>query len=179
MSRIFTLFTQYDTYTDSSRALDAVINRDMRLIELYRGVLNNVRDSQDNNLLHLAILNEQKEMVAYLLDNHVDKNCKNKFGLTPWDYAIRSHNKDLIDTYLRYNTVDVSVLKTKNNQLSTQVNNLLTENTNLKKNNKRLFEQNDMLEAKVIRLSGENDELVRSNKKLKTSVDSLTQAMRK
>jgi len=207
MTRVFTIFTSTDRYTDPQKVIDAVINRDMRTASLYSGSLNYVKDIQNNNLLHLATLNEHNEMVKYLLDNGVDKNHKNKFNLTPWDYAIRSHNKELVKIYTDYSSHYSEVLRAQNENLQKVNNNLTIENTKLleenkklvsekdsqnneiiilKRNNKRLRDQTNDLELKIgiltsekDRLINENDELVRANKKLKTSVDSLTQAMRK
>lgn len=199
MSRIFTIFTN-DTYIDPSKVIDAVINKDLRLVRLYTGSLNQVKDSQHNNLLHLATLNECSEIINYLLNNEVDRNYQNKFGLTPWDYALRSHNKEVIKIYTDRNSHNLEILKTKNETLQIANNNFTSENkklvlekdshTNeiiiLKKNNKRLRDENSTLELKINILTSdkeylknENDELVRANKRLKTSVDSLTQAMKK
>lgn len=206
MSRIFTILTS-NTYNDPLQAIDAVINKDIKSINLYIGSLNFIKDIQNSNLLHLATLNEHNEMVKYLLDNKVDKTHKNKFGLTPWDYAIRSHNKELIKIYIDHDLYNFDLLKIQNENLQKINSSLAIENRNLtennkklisekdtqqneitilKKNNKRLREQNNNLELKIGTLTSErdhlvneNDGLVYENKKLKISVDSLTKAMRK
>lgn len=174
MSSIFTIFTSTETYSDSSKAMNAVIDKDLKTLNQYNGSLNNIRDSQANNLLHLATLNEHYEIVKYLLSKSVDKNYKNKFGLTPYEYAIRSHNKELIKLYHEDNPY-----KIKNDTLIADNKNLSNENVILKRNNKRLREENDELEVRLTKLVSENDELTQANKKLKISVDSLTKAMRR
>ena len=199
MSRIFTIFTT-DTYTDPLKVIDSVINKDLKSMNMYSGSFNYVKDIQNNNLLHLATLNEHIEMVKHLLKFDVDKNHKNKFGLTPWDYAIRSHNKDLINAYVDYDSYHSELLKTQNDNLHKNYKFINEENRKitserdsrnneiviLKTNNKRLRDQNSNLEIKINMLTSEkdhlineNEDLVQANKKLKTSVDSLTQAMRK
>lgn len=195
MSRFGTSFNFFTptNYTNPNQAITFVMNKDLRSLRYYSGSLNAVRDEQNNNLLHLATLNESIDIVKYLLDQNVDKNYKNKFNLTPLDYAIRSHNKELLQLFWTNSLDRVHVLTNDNENLKQDNANLRTRNTILnqenesyksetvvlKRENKRLRDDNDDLLNKVNRLTNENTELVQENKKLKISVDSMTKALRK
>jgi hypothetical protein len=185
MSRIFNPFT-ITTDNDPSRVIEQVLNRDLSSVRSYLGSLSTVRDFQKNNLLHLATLNEDAEMVKFLLTQYVDRNGLNRFCQTPWDYAIKSHNKNIIKLYTDQDSLYNQTLTVENNGLKKTVtdltikNNVLAYNndthtkeiTILKSNNKRLRDENDNYKI-------ENENLLQSNKKLKTSVDSLTKALKK
>lgn len=186
---LFTLFTTTGTpvpHRDTVKVIHDVVNRDLPAVRAYEGSHRDVRDTNRQTLLHYATMAEDREMVKYLLEQQCDPNVADRFKLSPWDYAIRSHNKDLIATFTGHDARKIGTLCEQNTRLQTRNTDLETLNQRvtaetviLKKNNKRLREENDHLQTRVGTLSLENEELVRVNKKLKTSVDSLTQALRK
>src|SRR4051812_2853485 len=113
MSRgVFTIFTT-SSYTDPQQAIQAVMNKDLYTLKRYAGSLNAVKDSYNNNLLHLATRHNDVEIVKYLLNNHVDKNQKNKWNDTPMDLAYVSHNKQLIDAYYDVDSTSAITLRTQ------------------------------------------------------------------
>ena len=87
------------TYTDQSYAFDDIINKRHHNIKSYSGNLNLFRDLNNNNLLHVAVQIEDIEITSYLIASGVCTNQRNKFYLTPYDYAIRTHNKDIIGLF--------------------------------------------------------------------------------
>ena len=187
-------------YSNPEHVVEYVINKNLQAVKNYDGIFKYVRDSQKNNLLHLATLNEDIEMIKYLISQGVEKNHLNRFNQTPYDYAIKTHNKTIINLLSSENTTEYNNLKAENQKLQTQKDTikienqtLAAENKNLKRSNeslnnevvslksknKRLREENTMLSADLQAYKMENEELVQANKKLKVSVDSLTDAMRK
>jgi ankyrin repeat protein len=175
MNRIRTIFT----YSDPQRAIDAVITKDRSGITNYTGSLNSIRNDQGDNLLHIATLNGDCDMVKYLLEHGVDKNHKNKFLYTPWDYAKWLRNDDIINLYTERESRYISIWKAENCSLQKEVSDLNKEVVILKKNNKRLLDSNSELQLKVGTLTSEKESLVRDYEEIRKERDGMTQAFKR
>lgn len=168
MNRISTNgFERGDNKND--KIINAVIDKDIQFVKSYTSPLRIIRDIQNNNLLHLATLNGHVDMILYLLCQNIDIYHKNKFGLTPWNYAIRSNDQDIINIYI--NHINKKLIEEKDSRSMDIII--------LNKNNKRLRDENDGYRLENNRLLDENRDLIRENKKLKVSVNALTQAIKK
>jgi len=174
MSRLFTLLDGGNV----DYVVNAVMSKDIGGVRGCNSVfLCKVRDSQGNNLLHLAVLNDDVRMAKHLLDCGVDKNCLNGFGKSAYEYAVRGQSKEMIAAFFdKEANSRVVEITDKHHKLTLEftevTRGMKTEIGILKVNNKRLFDDNEVLKR-------ENGELVGANKKLKMSNDALTKAMRR
>lgn len=107
-----------------------------------------------NNLLHIAVEVENLDSVKYLLEIGVDKDKKNRLGKTPFDLALRTQDKELIELFIKHSKASVEKEKA---ELNIENGNLKKEIMIVNKHNKRLREDNDKLRK-------DNDELTESNR---------------
>jgi ankyrin repeat protein len=198
MSRIFNMFTnpsQQPVYS-ANEAFNDVVNGNITSLSLFKGNFNIFKDYSGNNLLHVAVSTENIDIIKLLLYNGVDMYFKNKQRRSPWDLALRSQNKNMLQLFSTYDNpykdsygtllIENGKLNDRNKTLEesnkkiTLQNDTLTEETNvLRKNNKRLREDNDSYRFKVNSFVTENEELRSENKKLKISLDNLSDAFKK
>lgn len=89
--------------TGSTRAIGehicaAAARGQIRRLESYRlaGADLSQNDPTGRTALHVAALFGNKELVLYLLKNHVDRDEKDELGLTPCDYARVKNHKEII-----------------------------------------------------------------------------------
>jgi len=80
-------------------------------------VLNQRVDNYSNNLLHLAVMNSNSQIVKLLLEKGLDQTHKNKWNQTPWDLAIQMHNKSVIQAF-----VDNNILRAQNSFIKLDYN---------------------------------------------------------
>ena len=171
--------------------------KNLKLMLLTSEELNNIRDDNNDNLLHLATHAENVEMVEYLLSKGLNYNSPNKFGKSPWDLAVMIRNKHIIQKYVTHmgkalcgHTTEIILLqsalekekevgRSNINRLKELNSGLSFENSELRRGNKRLRDDNEELTQCNKRLRTDNDELTQSNKKLKISVETLMQNSKK
>lgn len=63
--------------------------------------LTNFMDCTGNNILHLAILRNEQQVLLLLMQNKVDVNIVNQDGNTPLYLAVKSNNKEVIDILIK------------------------------------------------------------------------------
>lgn len=131
-------------------------------------------DSYNNTLLHIAVLNENMELIRNLLIRDIDKDKKNQFGQTPLDIAIQMNNKEIVKR-LFDNTENYNLMKTQLNDFQLINNELTCDYNKIVDDNKFLTIENDDLKIKLKeevkcrkRLRDENNVIKKQNKKLKT-----------
>jgi ankyrin repeat protein len=56
----------------------------------------NIKDTNDESLLHLAVENGSKEMVGLLLAKRINVKAKDGYGLTALVYAMKNGEKDIV-----------------------------------------------------------------------------------
>ncbi len=54
-----------------------------------------MKDHNDNTLLHLAIVDNQTDIIKYFLNKKLPVNIKNKNGDTPLHLAMKTNNFDV------------------------------------------------------------------------------------
>ena len=143
--------SQYTAY-DALQVFNDVANGNVYTIDLYKNsneTFPSMHDIYDNNLLHIAVLEENNIMVKCLLNKNVSTLHKNRFNKTPLDYALMTQNKEIIELLMEQ-----------------KMSNLVVQE------NKTLKRKKNELETEVCSLKD-------SNKRLKTSVENMTQALRK
>lgn len=196
---------------DIKSATVHVVNGDIDLLDKYFGisssdVINKLIDDYENNLLHIAVFyttTKKVEMVKYLLEKGLNIDHKNKVGQTPYDLAILSHDKILIQLFsnvIKYTAStqlasEILILKTEcatkdniiyqlestNSQLKTTVAtkdkiiiNMKTSSDKLKSN---LMSQTDLTheyKKEINSLREHNDSLLFTNKRLIDDNNELT-----
>jgi len=62
----------------------------------------NTADYDLRTALHLAVCNDRKEIVEWLLHIGVDRDIKDTHGNTPLDDAINSNNYDIIQIFRKF-----------------------------------------------------------------------------
>jgi ankyrin repeat protein len=194
MSKIFDIlpdFNVYDSsiYSDPQEAFRDVIRGDKKRLMSYRGNLSVLRDYSGNNLLHVAVLVENINLIQYFLEYNMDPNLKNKANKTPWDLALRSQNKDIIKlfsehecTYKELNNKLMSTndsMRSDNRRLEDQKVELTKKNNTLENENTILRIHNKRLRDDVDTVAKENCELKDTNKRLKTSLDNMMKTFKK
>ena len=80
---------------------DFIANKCYTTIEL-----NGMLDVYGNNLLHIATLNSNVDMVEYLLNNEISHTKLNKFKQSPWDIAVMLRNEAVLDKYTKFKGKD-------------------------------------------------------------------------
>jgi ankyrin repeat protein len=127
--------------------------------------LNGMIDSNHNNLLHLATLNDNFLMVAYLLELGIDSNKLNKFKKTPWDIAVMNRNDQVLNKYIEYRGKKLCICSSKIELLNTKVKNMTYNHEKIIDSNKELSYHVSMLESKV-----------KDNKKLEIDLSNVRQS---
>lgn len=83
---------------------ESCINNDLKNLKLlYENAIENVcvLDKQGNNILHIAVKNNNYEIVKYLLEKNLTFNVENTDCLLPIDIAILNKNYDLISLFIQ------------------------------------------------------------------------------
>lgn len=78
------------------------------------------KDEYSNTLLHIAVSSKKYNIVEYLIQIGADIIKSNIFTETPWDIAVRNQDTKMIRILLNIN------------ELNTNINNLIRENTELR-----------------------------------------------
>lgn len=184
-------YTTTTTFINNSEAFRAVINGDLSRLrkDVTSNNVNNFVDVKGNNLLHSAVMVEEVEIIKFLLLNKININKNNFSGKSPWDMAMRTQNRNIIQLFTDHENPHIEsnrVLTVENINLRDRVETAKTENVILRRNNLHLREENDVLQSdnknlklSVKNLREENEVLQTDNKKLKLSVKNLTDALRK
>lgn len=162
--------------------------------------LNTIVDEYGNSLLHIATYAKKVEAIKYLLERGMNKHQKNSFNETAWVLAVQTHDQNLIQTFIdteigvvtEYKkkadnlTNDIATLRSLNKKLqdanaeqTSKYNYIIMEHNSVKSENEMLKVNNKRMRADCDDLRRENTDLTEKNKKLKTSVESLTNTMRK
>lgn len=169
--------------------------------------LNMIEDSYQSNLLYLAVMNLNVEVVEYLLEKGLNASKKNKFNFTPWNIALTLNNNEIIEKFVlfRIKTENNDMIKVRdltnvNDTLKMHNQNLInsckdltnenltkkieieklkTNNIELTTSNKRLISELTYFESDNKKLKTENTTLKEKNEKLKKSVDNLINNARK
>lgn len=133
--------------------------------------LNSIEDYHCNNLLHIAVMTENNEMVTFFLEKGISFIKQNKFKHSPWDLAVMSKDSKIIESFVSYRTGMVNTNTNKVIELSSENSLLKTVNKDLK-NQIKYFEihsnlANEKLCEKVNVLESENKQLKTSNKRLR------------
>lgn len=175
----------------TKKNLSSLINN---LINKSSGEINNMHDEYGNNLLHIAVLAEDSNIIKYLIDKRVDKHKKNLHKLSPWDLAIRSQNQSIIqilidnhsaiidelkkelklvrDTAGEYKLLNgklqesVGEYKSLNGKLQESNNGLTSSLNSLYQNEYALKQEVTILKGQNKRLRQENDTVIGENSKL-------------
>ena len=63
--------------------------------------INDYKDNNLNNNLHLAVKENNEDFVKYFLDKNFSPNEQNKYGETPLHYAMKLKNKNIIEILLK------------------------------------------------------------------------------
>jgi ankyrin repeat protein len=133
-------------------------------------------DYYQNNLLHIAVVVEDLEIVNYLVSIDVSFTQQNKFKQSPKSLAVKFSNAAIIEIFANKEKIalktTVVTLEKEVKTLKRNVDTLYGENTVLDNNNKRLKTDN-------IFLTDKRTELEHQNKKLKTTLDNMTDAFKK
>lgn len=102
--------------TGSARALGenlcaAASRGSVKRIQSYRlaGANLNQCDFCGRTALHVACLHGHREIVEYLLNSSVEKNPKDHLNLTPYDYAERSGQKEMLSLFIENKCDDCTV----------------------------------------------------------------------
>lgn len=95
--------------TGSARAVgeqlcSAASRNGIKRIQSYRlaGAYLSQADASGRTALHVACLHGHIELVEYLLKCNVDRYAMDLLNLTPYDYAERGHQKEIIDLLLKH-----------------------------------------------------------------------------
>lgn len=142
--------------------------------------LNSISDSYGNNLLHLATMASNCQMVEYFLDKGICFTKQNNFKQTPWDLATASKNSDIVDKFVLYrirtenhSTVRLNELESERDELQAKNRELKRLNGGLETTNAELVTKYNLRNRDVIVLQTENNDLKTSNKRLKSEVSDL------
>ena len=84
---------------------DAIINNNTELVEESLTDFNiNIKDEDNNTLLHHACENDRHKAIKLLLNNGANPNIKeNSFGLTPLHWATEHEDMDMIKLLIDLN----------------------------------------------------------------------------
>jgi ankyrin repeat protein len=134
--------------------------------------LKNARDQYDNNLLYPAIATENLNIIQYLLLIGLDKNHRNKYNQTPYIFAFKSQNMKIINMFTKDYEKDI-------NNLEKTIDTYKTESIVLNNSLKRSYETMQTIQEENKNLRNDNDVLIIKNKKMKKTIDNLTNAMKK
>jgi hypothetical protein len=159
--------------------------------------LNQILDTYNNNLLHIATLKNDCQMVEYLLECGLNFVSFNAFGQTSWDIAILLRNEKIINMYILHKIKLSIELNQKITELQTRIKSLEndkrnvendkrnvenrlarvqdseTENISLRYKNNSLTADLTDIKVKHSRALDDNSELERCNKKLRTENNDL------
>ena len=161
----------------------SVISEDVEKLKIHVNQMTDTQidaiiDGHNNNLLHIAVLIGNKQIIEYLLTKNVDINFKNVFGQSPLQNAMNKKDEEIIKLIMtyeikKYESPIIESLKADNIKLSKKneimsskfddlfgMNKTLTaDNIKLQKlieektiSNKRMSEQNADLETKIVKL---------------------------
>lgn len=102
----------------------------------------NIKDENDQTLLHHAVLGNCIEMVELLLDNYINCNCIDKFGYTPIFHAVNLNLVGIVKLLIRYKA-DINIYDRSHNNvlfIAVKNNNLILVEILI--NSKLLFSKN-------------------------------------
>lgn len=136
-------------------------------------------DQYENNLLHISAQMAYIEITKFLLGIGIEPKQKNKLGISPYEHAMRLQNKEIIDLFMVHEfdkkieekNLKIEELKKEIETSKNAIRDSVLKIVVLKNTCKRLREKNSSLVEEL-------DSAKESNKKLKTSVESLTTALK-
>lgn len=136
-------------------------------------LLNKLVDKYGNTMLHCAAMIKDPQIASFLISFGVDKNRKNMFGKTAFDYAVDSKDRSVVEVFL----VDHSKMDAKKQKEETDAAKQLKEMNDLKKkveNLTSLLAKKDVmltkLENEKLELQTQLDELFDSMSKVRRSI---------
>jgi len=83
----------------------------LKVLLQYKPDALSLKDRSGNTILHTACLNDQIEVVRFLLHPHMDVelNVTNKFGCSPLHYACQEKRVKVVELLLNQPAIDVNV----------------------------------------------------------------------
>lgn len=138
--------------------------------------INYPKDKYNNSLLHIATIKCNNELIKYLLDNGAITTVKNRFGDSPYDIAIGTQDKRIIDIYYNVDKYKIDLIIAENKYLTNKNNDLVKENNEYKDiiNNLRSEVNNYKRKRDDLdKLIADNKKLINQNNVLKTTVNNL------
>jgi ankyrin repeat protein len=139
--------------------------------------LNSIADCYSNNLLHIAVMNCNHEMVSYFLDRGLSYTRQNRFKQSAWDLAVLSKDNEILERLVSFrakqenpSTVRLSELSSENESLKTKNRELKRLSSGLETTNIDLEKKYSLRSREVVVLQTENNDLKTSNKRLREEV---------
>ena len=164
------------TLADATKILQYVQNGQIYDLKMFirdrnysKDSLNQMLDNYKNNLLHIATLKNDFNMVEYLLEIGLDFTLVNAFGQTAWDIAILLRNDKIINIFVSQKIKTSTLLTQKLAELQTKIKNLGRENCDFLTRIEVLRVEKSMLEDKlnkIYNMETENSTLLYKNKTL-------------
>lgn len=91
--------------------------------------MDTILDKYENNLLHIATIANQPQIIRYFLNKGLSCSKLNKFGQSAWDLALLNRNQLVIDEFLTHKmTITNDSLKSQVMTLNNQISDLKTKN---------------------------------------------------
>ena len=129
--------------------------------------LNNMLDIYGNNLLHIATLNKNPEMVEFLLNNEISHTRLNKFKHSPWDIAVMLRNDEVLDKFTDYKGKNTKCIDAIRSEFTAKLEELTKANVFLKEDNESMHTKISALNRSTLdvstRLSTTKEALLRAN----------------
>lgn len=162
-------------------------------------------DDFGHNLLHISVKTKNYDLATYLINNKINMTRQNKFYETPFDIALKNHDKKMVEVLLDCNNINfhkTEVTRLTNSLAGSQTNNqmltiankdLTIKNSGLqvqlgiakteleqeRRVNKRKFEEYEGCFQENKRLKTDNLKLHHDNMILENTLTNLRNSMKK
>jgi hypothetical protein len=111
--------------------------------------LNGMLDVYGNNLLHIATLNSNVDMVDYLLNKYISYTKLNKFKQSPWDIAVMIRDEKILDKFTKFRARDSIFVAEIRDEFNAKLSALNKTNVMLKENNTYLHNRVNALSTSL------------------------------